>query len=68
MTIGSIGDVTSANAVCAIDPMTGMLEDISTGAPCVDVSTQSGGGSSLSPWLLIPIGILAVFAFMGARR
>lgn len=68
MTIGHIGDVTSANSICAIDPVTGMLEDISSGAPCADVSTQPSGGSSLSLNVLLPIAVLVVFAIMGARR
>ena len=72
MTIGYIGDVaTAVIGTCAIDPSTGILEDITTGAPCESIATATptslvGLASSMS--ILLPIGLLVVFAVMGARK
>jgi hypothetical protein len=71
MTIGYIGDVqTALPAACATDPATGILSDIATGAPCETIITDTSGGSSVASVLpiLLPIGILLVFAVMGAKR
>lgn len=71
MTIGYIGDVqTALPAACATDPATGILSDIVTGSPCETIMTQMPSSSSSlgSLAVILPIGLLVVFAILGARR
>jgi hypothetical protein len=76
VTIGHIGDATVQTAPCpSLEQLMGItdLNDPCQAAnagltPPGDVVGQETVGTGISMALLIPIGILAVFAIMGARR
>ena len=76
MTIGYVGDTTVQTAPCpSLEQLQGIvdLNDPCQAAnagltPPGDVVGQETVSSGISMAVLLPIGILAVFAIMGARR